>query len=672
MGINNILKYADPFWGNGGSMAPAGRGIAKHWNWLKAQTGNTHPGAVMPFGWVSVLPYSGAYSTGYGRNGNSCCGKAPVVSDRDYALGMTHFHSSGAGYLGEFYNYMLVTPCSKTGDRNRPAELENPIASPGYFCGHLKQYKVDFELTATAFAALHRYNFPDGSGSIRIDCTQIGLAMPPMKGQECVHSFHCERDDNGICSGFVFAHGCYLYYAIAISGEVKDFSLFNGVMEFDIASGKAELALGFSLLSEEEAKARACEAQQLTFAGARQQAEAAWSQVLGKIHADFDSETDKKIFYSTLYHSCIKPVDAGKEFTDFQTMWDMYHTQLPLMMTIAPQTAVRMLHSMLETIFRKGSFPCCKMMSTSTRHEMQATALVIYTLVDGFFHGLLTGKDYPELKKAFTLQFKNSDLAGKSLTHTLDLAGAYHAASLVALACKDHDSAQMWREASAMWRNAYGDSGLLKEDSVYYEGTHWNYSFRPHVDMNERVELAGGKDGFEALLDKFFGFGCQDTYDSVRPVIENRFEGMNNESDMVAPASWIWCGRADKQALIHDTIRRNMFLDGPGGCPGNNDSGALSSWYVWSALGFYPVSGSGYCLLASPLIRRAEIVLADGKLNIEVIRECEEAIYPAGYEFNGKTFHEPWLAWKELLKDGVLKFYLSATPKSGSAIPDWF
>ena len=104
--VNNI-KYADLFWGNGAVAAPPGEDLAKHWNWLKAQTGNTHPGAVLPYGWVSALPYSGAYPTGYGRNGSSCENTPPQVSDRDAAWGLTHFHHSGTGYVGQFYNYML-------------------------------------------------------------------------------------------------------------------------------------------------------------------------------------------------------------------------------------------------------------------------------------------------------------------------------------------------------------------------------------------------------------------------------------------------------------------------------------------------------------------------------------------------------------------------------------
>ena len=69
----------DPFFGTGGTTSAPSEGMARGWNWEKAQTGNTHPGAVMPFGWVSVCGYSGGYSSGYGRFGCSGSGSPPEV-----------------------------------------------------------------------------------------------------------------------------------------------------------------------------------------------------------------------------------------------------------------------------------------------------------------------------------------------------------------------------------------------------------------------------------------------------------------------------------------------------------------------------------------------------------------------------------------------------------------
>ena len=667
------FDFADPFWGNGPTAAPQGKELAKHWNWLKAQTGNTHPGALMPFGWVSVLPFSGAYPSGYGRNGASFERVTPQISDRPAAFGFTHFHPSGTGFLGEFYNYFLIQPSIPGSNTAHISELTDEYAHPGYYSGNLIDYGVKFELTAGKFAAYHRCKFAADKGRITVDATQIGLKVPINLYRESLFNTHCVNNKDGWCSGFITANGVEIYFALKVEAKIRKQAIFNGVMEFDIDGNFAESIIAFSLVSTEEAVMRAKEMLANGFEKTRTTAQAAWHDMLDRIDADFDSEKDKGIFFSALYHSLIKPVDAGKEYTDFQTMWDMYRTQLPLMMLIAPEKATAMLHSMMANIRRIGFFPCGYLMSTDYhRHDMQATALAVNVLSDGFFHGLLTTEDYPEMKEAFEAEFIHATTDGKSPTHILDLSCAAYAAAQVAEKCGDHASAEKWYSLSKVWRTAYDEkSGLLTADAPYYEGTCWNYSFRPHPDMAERIALAGGKENFETMLDKFFGFGCTDEYDCPRPMIAHRFEGMNNESDMETPAAYLWCGRADKQAKIHDVIRRYMFLDGVGGCPGNNDSGGLSSWYVLSCLGIYPLTGTPYCLLTSPKVNRAEFNIGEKKLVIEVDRESASAIYPAGYEFNGRSFAEPYLPITTLRDGGVLKFILKNDPQKESIIPDW-
>ena len=82
----------DPFWGCGGTQAPKAEGMAYGWSWTKAQTGNTHPGALLPFGWVSVCAYTGGYPSGYGRFGVSSSGPAPEKLTRMEGFGFTHLH----------------------------------------------------------------------------------------------------------------------------------------------------------------------------------------------------------------------------------------------------------------------------------------------------------------------------------------------------------------------------------------------------------------------------------------------------------------------------------------------------------------------------------------------------------------------------------------------------
>ena len=191
--------------------------------------------------------------------------------------------------------------------------------------------------------------------------------------------------------------------------------------------------------------------------------------------------------------------------------------------------------------------------------------------------------------------------------------------------------------------------------------------------MTKRIVLAGGNDRFNQMLDDFFtiGYDGPETAE-VRPTREGYFEAMNNESDMETPATYLWCGRADRFAEVSDLIRRFQFTDGEGGAPGNVDSGALSSWYVWSCLGLYPLTGTQYYLLGSPSVAKAEIDLTQGTLQIETVRESPTAIYPTGYVFNGRSFREPWLPVAELERGGTLVFQLAdQPPATPSPIPNW-
>lgn len=671
----NIFDRVDPFWGNAGAASPLAAGMARNWNWLKAQTGNTHPGALVPCGWVSVVPFSGAYSSGYGINGVSSCGPAPVALDRRYAWGFSHFHTSGVGYIGYFYNYFLVTPAVDGAPVDNRSRLDNEVAHPGYFSGTLTDYGVDFELTAGKFAAYHRCRFTAAdSGKITLDVQLLGLdrSIVGERKKEHIEQFEIAEFAKNSWHGSVFANGVRIYFSVAFSGNIASSEVDGGKIGVAFSDKDAESVIAFSLVSTDEADSRLAEAAATGFDRARAAAEAEWKERLSTIRAEFNDESEARIFYSALYHSLVKPVDTGDLFIDFQTMWDIYRTQLPLLMAVCPDIAEKMLDSVMNTIENFGFFPNGYLMTDDYHHDdNQATALIVYTLCDGFNRGYI--KDYARLKKVLNIEFGHADISGRSPTHRLDIAGALRAASEVARQAGDDEYADELYKESAIWKTAYDpETGLLIADAVYYEGTHWNYSFRPHTQMMERVALAGGVENFTKLLDQFFGADCPpESEPHERIKIENRFEGMNNESDMETPYCYLWAGRSDRLAEVCDLVRRCRFCEGDGGCPGNNDSGGLSSWYVWCVLGIYHYAGSSYYLLGSPSVNSAEIDLPQGTLKITVERESSKSIYPAGYEFNGRSFAEPWIELSALEKGGELKFRLTDEPSDSSPIPQW-
>ena len=119
--------------------------------------------------------------------------------------------------------------------------------------------------------------------------------------------------------------------------------------------------------------------------------------------------------------------------------------------------------------------------------------------------------------------------------------------------------------------------------------------------------------GSSDLLDRFFGFGEPPVKQlGVSPDAEalaagyalDRFEGLNNEPDMEAPWAYHYVGRPDRTADVVHAVVNNQFGTGRGGLPGNDDSGGLSSWYVWASIGLFPVAGQQLFLVNTPSFAR--------------------------------------------------------------------
>ncbi|MBR0537521.1 MAG: glycoside hydrolase family 92 protein, partial [Clostridia bacterium] len=273
---------------------------------------------------------------------------------------------------------------------------------------------------------------------------------------------------------------------------------------------------------------------------------------------------------------------------------------------------------------------------------------------------------------------QNDDFCqGKPLpsnTFLLDLADAFSLAADYAEAHGDPAAAARLKAYAPRWRDAFDEkTGILKNDTGYYEGSPENYSFRQMADMDARIALAGGKERFIQLMDRFFGYGAPDVVQptdphNFAPVQEGqklgRFEGFNNESDTEAPYSYIYAGRHDRTCEIVRGGMKYMFTDGRGGLPGNNDSGALSSYYVMAALGLFPVAGQDLFLIGSPFIDAAELSLYNGNtLKIRVKGASDENIYVAAVRFNGNPVTDFKMKASDLLKGGELTFEMTDRPQ---------
>ncbi|KQM84552.1 glycoside hydrolase domain-containing protein [Agromyces sp. Leaf222] len=722
-----MIGRVDPFIGTEATDLPPRSGLAATWWWPKPQVGNTHPGATYPLGMVSACAYSGAYPTGYGRYDLGTEGLPVPIHERAVASGFTHFQQSGTGAIRKYYNYFRVTPMIEPLDElGRQWEIVDETAEPGYY-GATLENGIRAELTVGPKSAVHRYTFPrHRNARVVIDFSLGGLGIP--YGETIPLRAKLESIGPGIAQGEIVVEGTPL--AVYIECDASswrqmlwyDRRLMPGGtrLAFDhirpttlrpfglMWAGPSEpgqsveVRIGFSLRGVEQAKANLradCgDGGHSRFASRRERTRKTWRRQLKTIAVDAASAERDTVFTTALYHSLIKPCLAPEESPfwptegpfvfDLSTMWDIYRTQLPLITALMPERAVELGTALLTICEEEGNFPIgYRMARGSDRFSRQGSALAQTFLAD------LCQLELPGVDWDWALVHMHTDLRrtygedfllrghAHPISHTLDLAFGYWCTAKVAERVGDRALVEQFRGLSSRWRNAFDPETGLLVDSTFYEGSRHNYSFRLLHDMRGRIDLAGGDDRFVAMLDAFFGYGAEPVRQpGLQPGLEEmtagyalgRFEGMNNEPDMDAPWAYHYAGRPDRTAEVVHAAVQQQFGTGRGGLPGNDDSGGLSSWYVWASLGLFPVAGQNLFLVNAPAHAESRIAMSGGDLAIETKGFVEPhhdgpAQYVQSVTLNGDPLERTWLRGDEVHRGGRLLIELGPEPGAWGA-----
>ncbi|KON73101.1 hypothetical protein M768_12780 [Cellulosimicrobium cellulans F16] len=724
-----VLEHVDPFVGTGVTDLPAPTGLAATWWSPKPLVGNTHPGATHPLGMVSACAYSGAYPTGYGRYDLGTEGVPTTLFDRPVASGVTHFQQSGTGAIRKYYNYMRVTPMLEPLDAlGRHWDLLDEEASPGYYAATLGN-GVRCEVTVGPKSAVHRYTFPaHPDARLVVDLSLGGLAIP--YGATVPLRAHLATLGPGTAAGEIVVEGAPLAVHLECDAHPwrqmlwYDRRLMPGSTRLDFADIRpttlrpfgllwagpttagqvVEVRLGFSLRGPEQAHANLradCGPGPAAFAARHESTTTTWAQHLDRIEVECPDPARRTVFATALYHALLKPCLAPDESPfwpgdtpfafDVSTMWDIYRTQLPLLTTFWPERAVELATALLHVCEEEGNFPIgYRMARGADRFSRQASALAHTFLAD------LCALDEPGIDWDWALVHLHADLrrtygedyllhgVAHPISHTLDLAFGYWCTALVARRVGDHALADELTRHARGWVNAFDPATGLLHDSTFYEGGRWNYSFRLVHDMAARIALAGGDDAFVALLDRFFGVGAPAvTQPGERPSVAemtagyalNRFEGLNNEPDMEAPWAYHYAGRPDRTAEVVHAAVHQRFGTGPGGLPGNDDSGALSSWYVWASLGLFPVAGQGIFLVSVPSFVESRLRVPGGTLTIETTGFVEPGPrtppqHVRAAWLDGRPLDRTWLPATRVRRGGRLVLELGKHPTDWGTAPE--
>ncbi len=430
-----------------------------------------------------------------------------------------------------------------------------------------------------------------------------------------------------------------------------------------------------------------------SFDRCRAQVEASWRDHLDRVTIEGASPEQRTVFATALYHSLIKPCfaedespfwnEGGPFVFDICTMWDIYKTQIPLLFALTPSKAVDLLNALTRVCEEEGNFPIgYRMARGADRFFRQASALAHTALADGFALGLpgldwewILAHMHDDLRRTYGEEFLMRGVV-HPISHTLDLASGHHCTAQIARGLGDDALADALDHQATKWVNAFDqDTGLLL-DSTYYEGGTWNYSFRLLHDMAGRIDLAGGDGAFIDLLDRFFGLDAE----PLPPVTEaptaeeltagyalNRFQGLNNEPDMEAPYAYHYAGRPDRTAEIVHAVLTNQFGTGRGGLPGNDDSGGLSSWYVWASLGLFPVAGQNQFLVSTPSFSHSSIQIGPARFEVRTSgfrqpTRDQPTQYVQQAWLDGEPLLEPALSATQVHAGGELHLELGPHP----------
>ncbi|RDC56966.1 glycoside hydrolase family 92 protein [Pedobacter chinensis] len=450
------------------------------------------------------------------------------------------------------------------------------------------------------------------------------------------------------------------------------------------------------------------------FAATVKKADAKWEKELSKVKIDA-SATTKKVFYTALYHTMVAPSlfnDVNKDylgtdkkvyrnanFTNYTTfsLWDTYRAANPLY-TILHQDKVKdIVNTMLAIYKQQGKLPVWHLMGseTNTMVGYHAVPVVVDAYLKGY-RGFDVNLAYEAVKQSamqktngieYIQQLKHipADQVNESVAKALEYAIDDYCIAMFAKALNKTEDyqyfskrAQLYAQyfdkdvqfmrgklADGSWRTPFNPVVSKHREDDYTEGNAWQYTWLVPQDVEGLINLFGGDKPFVNKLDSLFIVPAdlgENSSPDISGLIGNYAQG--NEPGHHIPYLYAYAGQPWKTADLIRKIDQEFYTSKPDGLCGNEDVGQMSAWYIFSALGFYPVNpANGAYVFGTPLINAATINLAGNKkFDIKVINNSAANKYIQKIVINGKPYSKSFLLHKTIANGGVMQIYMGNTP----------
>jgi predicted alpha-1,2-mannosidase len=713
----DVARYVDPFIGTGGH-------------------GHTFPGATTPFGMIQLSPDCDT------KNGawDWCSGYH--YSDSTM-MGFSHNHLSGTGWadLGDILLMPTVGQIKmQPGSKQHPEEgyrsyfsHKNETAQPGYYQVFLKTYGVNAELTASQRVGFHKYTFPaTNEANIIIDPVHKIFGS----------TFHTMVNvvDNRHIRGYCYSEGWggkrFAYFVAEFSKPFASYGVYeqgkmipNGNcavaadakawVRFTTTKDEAvEVKVALSPVSFEGAEANfEAEADNVNFDQALTNARAEWAKVFAKFEVEGGTDVQKKLFYTSVYHSFIAPnlymdvngdyVAAEKNmntkwFTNYSTYsyWDGFRTEHPLLTIVDQKHTREFVNSLISRYTdRKDHLPIWELCGYDN------FCMLGYHGVSLIWDAISKGVDGIDPEKAFATM-KDASLTdkmsgsngggglhdyirlgyvpceqGASVSEALEYAYDDFCVAQLAEKLGKKDDAKEYTKRSLSFVNQFNPelkhfwprykngqfmapfelNDWKKLQPHWISGNIWAYDFFAPQAVDTLIALYGGKKAFEEKLDRTFT-------DTLKMVGEQHVDisgfvgslGFGDEPGHEVPYLYNYADAPAKTQKMVAYLRNTMYAPLPDGVVNNEDCGQMSAWYIFSSLGFYPVCpGKPVYDLGTPLFPKVSLHLENGKtFTIIAHNVSDKNIYVRKMKLNGVELNGWQLKHSDIMQGGVLEFFM--------------
>ena len=689
-----LISYVNPFIGTGGH-------------------GHTYPGVTMPFGMMQLSPDTRL-------DGWDGCSGYHYSDDEIY--GFSHTHLSGTGVSD--YGDILLMPTTKAIFNNGADGKEGykskfshdkEIAEPGYYKVHLDETNIDVELTVSKRSGIHKYSFNE---------TQQDYIILDLEHRDQLLAHQIEQISPTVIQGFrhskAWATNQKLFFYIELSHEVLlqyPASKNPTKTAMSIHNPKNEhvyVKIGISAVDIEVAKKNLYEEiGDKTFNEVKKAAQETWENQLEKIVIEDKNKDNKVNFYTAMYHAMIAPnlyqdVDGRYRGMDLEihktndfdyytvfSLWDTYRAAHPLYTIIEQDRTNDFINTFLAKYDEGGIMPIWDLSACYTGCMIGYHAVPV--IADAYLKGIknydtekaLQAMIYSATRDKLGLEsYKNFgfipvEKESESVSKTLEYAYDDWTIAQMAKAMNKEKVYKTYSERAQYYKNIFDPSSQFMRGRFrntwfapfdpyevnfnYTEANSWQYSFYVPQDISGFMDLLGGKKALENQLDKLFTAKNETSGRNQADItgLIGQYAHGNEPSHHMAYLYNFVNKPYKTQEKVHQ-ILTELYTNTPDGISGNEDCGQMSAWYIFSSLGFYPVTpASNQYIIGSPLFNKATINLENGKtFTVEMVYKSEENIYIKSAKLNGKNYEYSYINHNDIVNGGTLVFEMTNTPSN--------